>query len=117
VRGIVAPGDAANMTVYVNPAALPRAYVETGVRTAATEDNAIRHLLDPQFDPQSEVVAERAGTDRPAGTQLAPAEIVTYATDRVVITADTKGDGTLVLTDSYAGGWEATRSGLCSIPE
>jgi hypothetical protein len=115
--------------VYANDRALPRAWVVGAQRVVRGEEAALRTITAPGFDPRGEAVVERrvagvpevaAGTpkaSRPAGTALAPApsagaaRILTYEPDRVVLRADARRAGLVVLSDVAYPGWKATVDG------
>jgi len=134
VRGIVAAGSAlppagvpgwtlvdrlnAEIGVYRNDRALPRAYVVGQPRYVADETAALSTILDPGFDPRREVVLVGASTSpaRPPAAAVAPpfvpARIVIDEPERVVIEMDSPpAGGALVLADAFAPGWEATVDG------
>jgi hypothetical protein len=134
VRGIVAPKSSlppggvpgwtetarlnAELSVYRNERALPRAYVVGRARYVADEPAALAAILDPAFDPRGEAVlvgtpasdAERAAA---AATmqQLARARITVDEPEHVVVELDSTPTGVLVLADAFAPGWEATVDG------
>jgi hypothetical protein len=99
--------------LYSNSKALPRAFLVHRVRAVAGPEEAIRRLLEPDFDPRREAVVE--GTPPPVA--VAPersrdrVEITSYEPTRVVVRVDAGAPGLLVLGDSYDPDWVATRNG------
>ncbi len=127
VRWIVAPaasGDApadgtselrrayhAEVDVYENPSALPRARVVHAVEPEPADlDEAVRRLDDPHFD--GEHVAMVAGAVAVAGpSEPSQADIVTDAEELVEVRTHATAPGLLVLADSWDEDWQATIDG------
>ncbi len=104
-----------NIKVYRNRDVLPRAFV---VHRAEVVDNAAQSLervLDSDFDFRRSVVLEEKPTRWTAPSEEAAAaafaRIVDYQPDYVKIEVQTPTDGLLVLTDTYAPGWQALLDG------
>jgi hypothetical protein len=108
---VAGSGADPGLEVRVNRGALPRAYVVDGVRPAASEAEASRAIVAPDFDPGREVVLEGAEVSRPSSGNLVAASIETYEPERVLIRTNGSADGVLVLTDTWAPGWTATVDG------
>jgi hypothetical protein len=101
----------APIRVFEVPDPLPAAYVVSGVRVA-DGTAAYGVLVDPEFHPEREVLLA-AGRPVAAGVAAAgDAQILERRADRVVIRAQSAGEGYLVLTDSYEAGWAATVDGV-----
>jgi hypothetical protein len=117
VRGIVPRFTDGDVTVYEVPDPLPRAFVVGGVEQRS-DDGAV---LDALSAADADTLRNRAFMTAAPGTEglPAPAEpssvggaasIVEYAPD--VVRIATEGDGgVLVLTDTWAPGWEAEVDG------
>lgn len=90
-----------------------RAAVVYAAETVADPVARLDRILDPQFDVRNTAVAEDA-VSLPLSPTLpaTPAEITSYANNRVAIKATAAADGLLVLADQYFGGWEATVDGV-----
>ncbi len=99
------------VAVYRNPEALPRAYVVHRfevVPGAAVLDR----LIDPTFDPRAAVILEQPpAEDIAPAASAAPARILSYAADEVVVETRAEATGLLVLTDQDYPGWEAEVDG------
>ncbi len=129
VRSILAPADAvsplgvrgwtrvarrADLVIWRNDRALPRAYVVERARFSADEAAALDALHQLDFDPRTEVVLvgapdadeARAVASGPS-TPFAPARIDVDDPERVVVEVGATRPGVLVLTDAFAPGWEA----------
>jgi hypothetical protein len=105
----------AELAVYRNDRALPRAYVVGQTRWVADEGAALAAILAPGFDPRREVVlvgSAASGTRTPGAPSLVAARIVTDEPERVVVDLGAgQADGALVLADAFAPGWEAAVDG------
>jgi hypothetical protein len=91
-----------------NRTALPRAYVVHRVRAVENQDEALRAIADPRFDPTSTaVVIGGEEIDLPAVAGNSPVELVKMDTDAVTLRAQMDRSGLLVLNDLMFPGWEA----------
>lgn len=98
--------------VYVNPAALPRAYV-THDAVQVPDDKVLDYVehLGSAALPRRIVTPEPATTDSVKCSSQGSARIVENASQRVQIEADTPCPGWLVLADAYDPGWRARLNG------
>jgi hypothetical protein len=100
----------APIRVFRVPDPLPRTYAVTGVRVADGRA-ALELLIDPRFDPRREVVLAE-GVSRPAaGGGPGTSRILERRADRVLIEADLREAGYVVLLDGYDPGWRARVDG------
>jgi hypothetical protein len=98
--------------VFRVPGSLPRVYLAGRARVDAGPP-AWRTLLDPDFDPRSEVLLERADrrlAARGAG-RVGRAQVVSERPDRIQIEVQTTRPGYLVVVDTYYPGWVAEVDG------
>jgi hypothetical protein len=111
------PPDA-ELAVFENPNALPRAYrVPGALRAPPRLRAALRGMAGEEFDPRQRVLLEdpprpllraaRARRTDPA----AIVEIERYEEEHVVLRTRGRHAGVVVLTDAYDPGWEATLDG------
>lgn len=99
---------AGRVHVYLNPLALPRAYVAHSVQSAADGPAALRLVSAPDFDPHLKTVLEQPAADAAgSGAGITPAPIRSYSPLRVVVEAQADRPGWLVLTDTWYPGWRA----------
>lgn len=92
------------------PNTLARAFAVGGVRVAGPADE-VGNVLDPDFDPEAEVILSK-GQPRPAPAGFSGVvEIVEDRADRVGLTAELSHDGHVVLADTHDPGWRATVDG------
>jgi hypothetical protein len=112
VVGFPLIGQADDVRVYENPAALPRAFVVGQVSEVNDEAEALKalHRIEPSQDAVVEGTAPRV--DPRANSRAA--NIVSQDDDTVTIHVDAGAQGVLVLSDVYAPGWSATVNGAAS---
>lgn len=115
-RRISAPD--AELSVFENPHALPRAYrVPGALRSPARLGRALGGLLDDEFDPARHVLLESPPPRllRSAAAKLrdpqSSASIERYDEESVVLRTNGARPGVVVLTDAWYPGWLATVDG------
>jgi hypothetical protein len=98
------------------PEPLARAYAVEGVRRASGPA-AYRLLLDPGFDPASEVVLA-AGTPRPPAPGFAAqTRLLEDRPDRIRVETTLSRAGQLVVLEGFDRGWRARVDGRTSEPQ
>jgi hypothetical protein len=93
------------------PDPLPGAYVARGERGGADPEAVLRVLLDPGFDPKSDVVlADARGAPAPAS---GPDEVrvVSRRVDTLEMEVRLGAPGVLVALEAFDPGWRATVDG------
>lgn len=101
------------VNIFENQAALKRAFIVHQTDFAPNFQKAQRKLAEEDFDPGKTVILEEAlslGDHAPAPEQDF-ATIEDYTPNKVVISAETKTPGILVLTDVFYPGWKAFLDG------
>lgn len=103
-----------DVKVYENADALPRAFVVSEARFAASDDEAIALMQRPDFDPSKTVVivGETPSVLHPSSFIPQPFPRFTHYSPEYIsleVTADSAGY--LVLTDAWYPGWVATVDG------
>lgn len=106
------PAEGMTCTLEERATALPRAYLATRYEVCRPAD-ALDRFVAADFDYLDAVLLEEtppiASAAAPAALQ--PAEIVSYAPERVAIRAKTDTAALLVLTDTFFPGWYARVDG------
>jgi hypothetical protein len=109
------PINQTGVHVFRNTNVLPRAFVVHRTAVVDGPDESLEQVMDPSFDFREEVVLEQTPSRwvEPSGEVVpgASAQIVDYQPNRVVVEVKTPADGLLVLTDTYAPGWQALVDG------
>ncbi len=101
-----------HLRVYRNSTVLPRAFA-VGAVSIATPDQAINTVFSPSFDPRRAAVVEERipnlptlGVGQSAQPLSAKTTITSYTAEEVVLTVDVDHPALVVLSDSYADGWQ-----------
>jgi len=107
-------------TIFVNPRAVPRAFVAPAVELAPNAASTRALLADSRLDPGRAVVVEG---DQPGAARLASvhdvhgrAEIVEEGDARVTLHATLDRPGIVVLGDQLLDGWSVTVDGRDATP-
>ncbi|MBX7185337.1 MAG: YfhO family protein, partial [Vicinamibacteria bacterium] len=101
-----------NPLVLRVPDPLPPAYVVHRIRGESTSALAARALVDPGFDPRSEIVrVGRTRTLGPGDVAASDAQIEFGPGSREVVRARLSHPGTLVVLNAYSEGWRALVDG------
>jgi hypothetical protein len=108
--------EGADMKIYENLNALPRAYIVHRWRVLPHEDCLLTYLSNDDFDPSGEVLLAAPLGRKPAPPGLAggpPDEvaIVDYSPNDVIIKCRASREGILVLADQGYPGWRALVDG------
>lgn len=106
--------------VFENLDVLPRAFLvpASGVEVIATEEAQLSRLLDPAFDPATQVILPEApsptiftGGRRAAGKGPSTVSEINHTVNRVSVTVNATEPGILVLSQMYYPGWQARVNG------
>jgi hypothetical protein len=113
---LLATGDALlpePVRVMAVPGARPRAYAVGSARVIPGDAEAMRALLDPDFDPARTVVLAGPEGSTVAGSPgfEAAVHVDQIGADRVHLDADMSHEGYVVLADAWAPGWTARVDG------
>ncbi|MBI3462500.1 MAG: YfhO family protein [Planctomycetes bacterium] len=95
--------------VYENPNVLPRAFV-VGQTRLLSRDEDLRPAL-AELNPQEELLASSEQLPSGPRASFAPARIIEYTPNRVVVEAELSGAGYLFLADTWYPGWSAEDNG------
>jgi hypothetical protein len=93
------------------PDPLPDAYVVRGERSGDDPETVLRVLLDPGFDPRSEVVLSDARAAGPPVRVSDEVRIASRRLDSLEIEARLGAPGVLVVLEAFDAGWRATVDG------
>ncbi|HEV8200338.1 MAG TPA: YfhO family protein [Candidatus Polarisedimenticolia bacterium] len=99
--------------LYHVAAPLPRLRFVTHARPPRDPGDAASSLLDPAFDPDTEVLIDGAPhTDAPPPAEATPIQVLQDDPERVRISLVAPSSGHLVVSDCDAPGWGATLDGV-----
>ncbi|MCL4465928.1 MAG: YfhO family protein [Chloroflexi bacterium] len=103
----------AEVRIYENRQALPRAFLVDSVTRALDMKTAIVMMKQPQVDPAQTAIVEGISPDQAAGIGSGGGTVAVrgYASTNVVLDVDAQADSCLVLTDSFYPGWVAIVDG------
>ena len=109
-------GAVGKARLFVNRDVLPRAYWVPKWRVADSIEETLAILDDETFDARREcVVASVLGADSSPPAETGPGEamcsIEEFSPERLMLRLHAPADGIVVLSDTYAPGWKATRAG------
>ena len=94
------------------PDPLPGAYVGAAERAPPTRRRPSRVLLDPGFDPRSEVVLADGPRPRPGAPRArTTVRVVSRRLDALEVEAQLAAPGVLVVLEAFEPGWSATVDG------
>ena len=96
--------------VFRVPDPLPRARVVSGARVADGVEG-LAAVLDPLFDPAQEILLATGSPAPPRPGAAGSAWVSEERADRVVLEAELRDAGYIVLADAYDPGWRATLDG------
>lgn len=91
--------------------ALPRAFVVGERKVAASNEQAVVEMTTPGFDPSKTVILSE---DSAAAQERARGSLVRWQRDeptQLALSVEMRGDGYLVLSDSWYPGWKAEVNG------
>jgi hypothetical protein len=107
--------------IYENTTCLPRAFFVEKVLVVENEDEVLRGLKDPGFDPQNmayvskQEIAELhdAAMSQPQlSEKAATVEIINYQPNQINLKAKTDSPRFLIIADTYYPGWKAYVNGV-----
>lgn len=103
--------------IYLNPRALPKAYLVHKINIVEDAKEALRELASSSFDPWKEALLEEEpggevrGLLKGKGTRGQPAQILSYQPEEVILESQSDEAGLLILTDIFYPGWQAEVDG------
>ena len=96
--------------IYENPDAMPRAYIVGHARTLEDLEKNVQQLQAMDLRQEVLLLQDVLPADQPRET-FRSAEIQEYTPNKVVIQASLEKSGYLVLSDTWAPGWQAVVDG------
>ena len=107
--------------IYENTTCLPRAFFVEKVVVVANEDEVLRRLKDPGFDPQNMAYVSKQEMARlngeaipePDGAEKSDTvQIINYQPNQINLKAKTSSARFLIIADTYYPGWKAYVNGV-----
>ena len=98
-----------NYKVYRDSKALPRSFVVHEIRVIPGREAALQAMASPAFNPTSTAIVSEdiAGLPRNSKLRTATPKVIEDLPKKVLIEADLKNAGLLILGDVYYPGWKA----------
>ncbi len=93
--------------VLENPDFVPRAFVPASVRRSVADAQTLQAMKEPDFDARATAFIHST-TELPAEGAEGEAKIIQETPGHVVIRANMKSPGLVILSDSWHPGWSAT---------
>jgi len=95
--------------IYENKNALPRVFLAPEIKNVEDSKETLSILSSPDFDPHCAALVSGGppGTFKRQSIVDSNVSIIDFQDNKVTIEAHMKGDGPLVLTDTYFPGWKA----------
>lgn len=102
-----------DLHLYQVMAPLPRAYVVHQFWLAASDDEFLKLLNSPQFDPRLGVILSEEPGLTLAGSEDGPSAVkfIHYSPNRLILEVELEDEGILVLSERYYPGWYASVDG------
>ena len=97
--------------VYENQLALPRAFFVSDTLLVNSKQESIDALFNLNNSLGKTAVVENSGNFSKNNWSIGEVSTVNYSNDSVILKTDNKGNGFLVLTDSYYPTWHAKIDG------
>jgi hypothetical protein len=97
--------------IYEITDSVPRVYIAREILHEPSDLKKLRMLASPDFDPHAAVLVDAAGESVQGSGAAGDAKLVSESNNRVLIQAQLKKPGMLVLTDSFYPGWKVSVNG------
>ncbi|MGC8879523.1 MAG: YfhO family protein [Anaerolineae bacterium] len=99
------------LAVFLNRAALPRAWVVHRARSVPDQAAAWEAVHAPEFDPALEVIVEGGSDLNVTAPRPADIRLDRYALNTLQLRVDMSAEGYLVLSENWYPGWQARVDG------
>jgi len=95
--------------VYENLEALPRSFLVNNYLVLKNDEEIIKKIFSPDFNPKETVILEEEIVDQIKLTNKSSGKVqfVNYSPNKVVLKVETEGDSLLFFSDSFYPGWKA----------
>jgi hypothetical protein len=99
------------LKVFRNPSALPRTWIVHEISSISSDEEVVPSLDYPTFDPRRQVFVKGQAPQLESCSAVESSRLVERSAQRVILEAELRCRGMLILGDTYDRGWQVTIDG------